>query len=429
MTDAKTKKIIPGPRSGSFTPPVSKSDAHRRFLSAALSDVPSVLACGPLAEDLQATLRCLASLGADIQTGEDGRIRFLSPINRSASSSALPDAELPCGESGSTLRFLLPVSAAIGRNVLFRLEGRLPERPMSELIRSLREHGASIEQDGSLLHCTGRIQPGSYRIPGNISSQFVSGLLFALPLLDGESALTVEGPLESSPYVRMTEHTLRDCGIRWDFAQTLSAIRYRFPGEQRFRAPARPALETDWSGAAPFFCLGACHPSGVKGFGLSETSAQGDKKVLDILEAFGADVLRTAESVLVRRGTLTATDIDASQIPDLVPVLAALASGAEGITRIHHAGRLRQKESDRLKTTASMLRTLGATLSETEDGLLIEGQSFLEGGETDSFGDHRIAMAAAVAASFCRNPVFVRNPGCVAKSFPSFWAQFDQLGG
>ena len=424
-----TKQILPGPRSGSFRPPVSKSDAHRRLLSAALSCSGSVLLDGTPADDLLATVRGLRALGAVIREtpADNGQILFQTERAPDGTKQDPAPAELLCGESGTTFRFLLPVAAALGANALFRLDGRLPDRPVAELAAALEANGARITKTGPALRCSGRLRPGTYSIPGNISSQFISGLLFALPLLEGESVLSVEGEPVSAPYISLTERTLADCGIRWETERTGSSLRYRIPGKQIYRAPDLVRPEADWSGAAPFLCMGACHEAGVLAIGLNGDSLQGDRAILSLLQAFGAFADREEEGVRVRRGRLTATEIDASQIPDLVPVLAALASGADGTTVIHHAARLRQKESDRLRTTAEMLRTLGADVSETEDGLRITGKPFLTGGETDSFGDHRIAMAAAVAASFCRRPVSVRNAGCVSKSFPSFWTQFDRL--
>ncbi len=424
-----TKQILPGPRSGSFRPPVSKSDAHRRLLSAALSGSGSVLLDGTPADDLLATVRCLRALGAVIREAPADNGQILLQTEQAPGNTQQDPAtvELFCGESGTTFRFLLPVAAALGANALFRLDGRLPDRPVAELAAALEANGVRIEKTGPALSCSGRLHPGTYHIPGNVSSQFISGLLFALPLLEGESVLSVEGDPVSAPYISLTERTLADCGIRWETERTGSAFNYRIPGNQIYRAPEFVRPEADWSGAAPFLCMGACHEAGVLGCGLNDHSLQGDRAVLSLLQAFGAVVERKEDGIRVRRGRLTATDVDASQIPDLVPVLAALASGADGTTTIHHAARLRQKESDRLRTTAEMLRALGAAVSETDDGLRITGKPFLTGGETDSYGDHRIAMAAAVAASFCRRPVFVRNAGCVSKSFPSFWTQFDRL--
>ena len=424
-----TKIIIPGPRSGCFRPPVSKSDAHRLLIGASLSGSGTVPLDGEPSDDLLATVRCLRALGAAIREvrSETGRQLFFESSPARLQTDRDRPAELACGESGTTFRFLLPIAAAIGRDSVFRLSGRLPERPVADLAAALTANGAQIDRQGPLLFCSGRIRPGFYSVPGNVSSQFVSGLLFALPLLEGDSVLTVEGSPESAPYISMTEKVLSDCGIRLNKDISVSGIQYRIPGNQAYRAPDTAVPEADWSGAAPFFCIGACHASGVSADGLSESSLQGDRAILAILESFGARVLRSGKNIRVCRGRLNGIDVDASQIPDLVPALTALAAGAAGTTRILNASRLRQKESDRLKTTAAMLRAVGADILETGDGLTIRGKTVLAGGETDSFGDHRIAMAAAVAASFCTRPVTVLEAGCVSKSFPSFWTQFDRL--
>ncbi|MBO4366531.1 MAG: 3-phosphoshikimate 1-carboxyvinyltransferase, partial [Clostridia bacterium] len=374
-----TKQIKPGTRSGSCRPPVSKSDAHRRLLSAALSGSCGVLLDETPADDLLATVRCLRALGADIRETADENGRIFLRMEKKPETASGSTAELLCGESGTTFRFLLPVAAALGIHTLFRLDGRLPDRPVGELAATLEANGAVIQKNGPEVFLSGRLRPGVYAVPGNISSQFVSGLLFALPLLDGESVLSVDGEPVSAPYIALTEQTLSDCGIRRETERTGSAWSYKIPGNQIYRAPGTVRPEADWSGAAPFLCMGACSDTGILAEGLNENSLQGDKAILPLLQAFGTLACLEPDGIRVRRGRLTATDIDASQIPDLVPVLAALASGADGTTTIRHAERLRLKESDRLQTTAAMLSALGADISETEDGLRITGKPCLPG--------------------------------------------------
>ena len=416
-----TVTLFPGPRSGFAEVPVSKSLTHRYLLASALSSGVQTLRCLPLSDDLSATVRCLRALGIRAVPDENGT--FLSVSG--ALSAHNGAAELDCGESGTTLRLLLPVCAALGIETVFRMGGRLPDRPLGALTEELNAHGAQISKDGSDLICRGRLRPGAYRIPGDVSSQFVSGLLFALPLLEGDSTLEITTPVESAPYVAMTENVLSECGPR---AESSGEERFfRIEGRQSFRAPANPEIEADWSAAAVFLCAGATSRDGVTVPGLNEISLQGDKDVLPILRSFGAEILFRDGCASVRRGELTGHPVDASQIPDLVPVLAAVAAGARGETVFTRAARLRRKETDRLKTVSAMLNGLGADVRETDDGLIVRGRRSLRGGTVSSFGDHRVAMAAAVAAQFCEEPVILEGAECVSKSFPSFWDRFSGL--
>ena len=330
---------------------------------------------------------------------------------------------LYCGESGTTLRFMLPLAAALGVPAVFHMEGRLSERPAGPLTEALEAHGVKVRKDGNLLYLEGQLEPGDFSIPGNVSSQFVSGLLFALPLLAGESRLTVTERLESEAYVTMTEEALRTAKI----AFSKDGAVYTVPGWQRFLPPDELRVESDWSSAAVFFCMGALSEGGVSCGGMNLESCHADRRILDVLEAFGAKVRVQAGTVTVRKGTLRGLQIDASQSPDLVPALCALACAAEGETRIVRAGRLRLKESDRLKSTAAMLRSLGADIEEEEEGLVIRGTGTLHGGTADVSNDHRIVMAAAVAAGCCTGAVRIPDAECVEKSYPAFFRDLGLL--
>ena len=411
--------VLPGERSGSLRICASKSQAHRLLICAALSEDETLLHCDGLSQDIQASIRCLCALGAEIQA-EGDRLQ-VRPIRR------IPEGEaaLYCRESGSTLRFLLPVAGALGAAGRFHREGRLAERPLAPLDRALREKGVSIWEEGEQLCFRGALQPGAYSLPGDVSSQYISGLLMALPRLPGESSLTVTGELESAGYVAMTEQALRLSGLR--FARQGNS--YRIPGGQTGRLPAELFVEGDYSNAAFFLAVGALSSAGVTVRGLDPASAQGDREILTILRRMGAVVEQEGDAVTVRRGRLKALEIDAAPIPDLVPVLSVLAALAEGETHIRRAGRLRLKESDRLRSTAAMLEALGGQVEELPDGLVIQGRERLDGGTTDAWGDHRIAMAAAVAACGCRGAVTVVGAQAVDKSYPRFWADFDSLTG
>ena len=396
--------VFPGSRSGTVKIPASKSMAHRLLIAAALGKDSKILHFDGFSNDIGATIVCLRALGAEITELGGGSWR-VTPVG------TVSDAEcsLFCGESGSTLRFLLPIVGILGANAVFHMEGRLPERPLEPLRTILCEHGMKIEKTGDLLVCSGKLSGETFEIPGNVSSQYVTGLLAALPLLPGSSTLRVTGNVESAAYIAMTEQVLRMAGIRFE----------------------KVGWEYSISGgnAAFFLCMGALSPAGVRVEGLHRDSAQGDRAVLDILREMGAEVTAEEETVTVRRGALRGVTIDARPIPDLIPVLSVLAALAEGETVIEHAGRLRLKESDRLASTAAMLSALGGSVEELPEGLCIQGMPQLAGGTVDACNDHRIAMAAAVAAGGCRGNVVVRGSECVNKSYPDFWRDLDGLKG
>ena len=281
----------------------------------------------------------------------------------------------------------------------------------------------SITRQGGNLVCEGKLTPGEYEISGGVSSQYISGLLLALPRLDADSRLTVTGTLESAGYVAMTEDALRLAGIEYE----KHGQSYDIPGRQAGRLPEACRAEGDWSNAAFFLCMGALSRGGVTVRGLDMASLQGDRAVLDILRRFGAEVEPLCGGARVRRGALRAIEIDAAQIPDLVPVLGVTAAAARGTTRIINAGRLRLKESDRLKSTARLIASLGGTAEELPDGLIIHGREALDGGSVETWRDHRIAMAAAAAACVCRSAVSLDDSRCVEKSYPRFWEDYASL--
>ena len=322
-------------------------------------------------------------------------------------------------------RQLLPIVGALGAQAVFHREGRLPQRPLAPLDGVLTAHGMTLTEDGDLLLCSGRLEAGNYEIAGNVSSQYISGLLMALPHLTGESTLTVTGALESAAYVAMTEDALRLSKI--EFPKNGST--YTILGGQKFRLPACTVVEGDWSNTAFFLCMGALSKEGVTVEGLNLQSSQGDRGVLDILRRFGAEVTEHDDSVTVKRGALHGVTINAAPIPDLIPVLSVVASVAEGETWVENAYRLRLKESDRLKSTADLLRSLGGRVEEKEDGLVITGVSALHGGAVETQNDHRLAMSAATAACAAAGEITVDNDGCVAKSYPRFWEDFASLKG
>ena len=408
--------LHPRPLSGRIAAIPSKSWAHRLLLGAALSGTPTTLPCSSLSEDVEATCACLSATGVSV-TYRDGILAVQPGMGPGL-------CRLPCGQSGTTFRFLLSVAAALGISADFYLDGRLPLRPLAPLDRELETHGVVLfRPEPGLLQCRGRLQPGAFSLPGNVSSQLISGLLFALPLLDGESTLTVTGPVESGPYLEMTQAALALFGIHIPFDGTsyfISPTPYQSPGQVQ--------LEGDWSNAAFWLCGGALG-GGITVSGLRRDSLQGDRTIGPLLAKLGAHVSWDQDRCTSGPGRLRPIWVDARPIPDLVPILAVAAAAAPGESRIAHAGRLRLKESDRLDTTCRLLQNLGSSIRLEGDCLVIQGGAPLTGGAVESFGDHRIAMAAAVAASLCRGPVQLSGAEAVTKSYPRFWQGYRSLGG
>lgn len=378
----------------------SKSDAHRALICAALSQNPCEIICEAESKDIAATRKCLDAL-------KGGR------------------EEMYCGESGSTLRFLLPVMAALGHKASFYPKGRLPKRPLSPLYEELTAHGCKLSPKGSVpFTIEGQLTGGTYRIPGNVSSQYISGLLFSLPILEKDSRIIVEGTLESRPYVDMTIKVLKDFGI--EIVETAEG--YEIPGGQSYHGPESYQVEGDWSNGCFWLAAGALLEDGICVSGLDAESLQGDKKIVEILKSFGARVEIDEEGIKVRRGKLAGIQVDVSQIPDMVPALAVVAAAAEGTTEIQNAGRLRIKESDRLHTVTEVLRGLGADIEELPEGLIIKGSGTLNGGKADSYNDHRIAMMAAIASIICEGKVSLQGADAVNKSYPGFFEAMKNLG-
>lgn len=417
--------LSPAQLHGSIVIPPSKSISHRAILCAAMADGVSRIAPIAPSQDMEATVRCIRALGASaVRDGAalliDGRGLFAPEHGASAASPAVLD----CGESGSTLRFLIPLAAAGGVPAVFTGRGRLPERPIGCFCDCLPPAGTELQTSGGLpLTIHGKLRSGNFSLPGNVSSQFITGLLMALPLLDGDSTITLTTPLESAAYIDLTLDVMRSFGVTAQRTESGWSI----PGNQRYRAQDY-TVEGDWSQAA-FFLGAGLLGSRLSLCGLRRDSAQGDRACEPLFTAMGA-VTRWEDNVLqVFSGEKRAAVIDASQIPDLVPVLAACAAFCPGETQILNAARLRIKESDRLQTTAALIRALGGSVRELADGLQITGISSLPGGSCGGANDHRIVMAAAIAALGCTGPVTVSDAHSVKKSFPDFFEQYNRLGG
>ena len=399
--------ITPAVLKGTVTPPPSKSQAHRLIIAAALSDGFCKLSNVDLSEDIQATLRCMRTLDADASA--DGTI--IRGADLVDGHEELAPEVMDCGESGSTLRFLIPVALALKGGGIFTGHGRLMERPQEPYFALFREKGIFYEQKDEVLTVEGKLTAGVYTLPGNVSSQFITGLLYALPLLEGDSRIELTTDLESRGYVDMTLDALKRFGVTAEYDGKRT---FHVPGNQYYQHQ-NLAIEADWSNAA--FWYGAkflgCP---VEIGGLDQASVQGDRAIAGFYEQMGG------------AGRL---ELDVSQCPDLVPPLAAMAALRAGeTTAIVNAGRLRIKESDRLATVTEVLNALGAQVEEHEDHLVIHGREKLAGGVTVSgHNDHRIAMMAAIAAIRCEKPVTIIGAECVKKSYPKFWEDYEALGG
>ena len=410
-----TVTVSPGTLTGSVPAIASKSYAHRLLICAALSKRPSMVACRTISADILATVSCLRSLGAKIsETGEGFAV---TPIREIPGGAALD-----CGESGSTLRFLLPVCCALCAECGLILRGRLPERPLSPLYEELQRHGAVLSEQGvSPLEVGGHLTDPHFTLRADVSSQFISGLLLALPLMGG-GTVTLSGAAESSSYIGITADCMRSAGV------TVTQDGDGFTVSGGYDAGNRVEVEGDWSNAAFWLCAGVLGNAPVTVTGLNPISTQGDRKIVDIIHDFGGEIRMDGGSVTAIPSRLHGAAVDAADVPDLVPIVSVLAACAEGETHIYNAARLRLKESDRLAAVQDIMSTIGADIRETADGLIIHGGR-LSGGHVHSWNDHRIAMSAAIAALSADDPVTIDGAECVNKSYPGFFEDLCKLGG
>ena len=419
--------ITPSELHGSVKAVASKSMAHRLLICAALADRPTEISCEESSEDIEATAESLNQMGADITYDRRRGIFHARPVCR-----CVDGCVLDVGESGSTLRFLLPVACALGMKAHIRMRGRLGQRPLSPLWEELERHGCSLTRnpDGSI-DLEGRLSGGEFHIAANVSSQFVSGLLFALPLVENPSCIRLSGTAESTGYIQMTIWALEQFGIctiwdgdiltvsdkpaKRDMNGRICAVHDRNCG-MGYLSPGMVRTEGDWSNGAFWEIAGMLAKDDKEKLictGLEEASAQGDRVVRQL-------------KFQVAQGNAV---VDSRDIPDLVPILSVLASVAPGSTTFTHAERLRLKESDRIRATVNLLRALGGQAEETTDGLIVHGMKQLRGGCVDSCHDHRIAMSAAIASIVCKDKVVITGAEAVSKSYPSFWEDFRKLGG
>ncbi len=418
-----TVKIKPHSLSGTVKVPPSKSFAHRAVISAFLAGEECKISNIAPSEDILATLSCIKALGADVAFDEDKAVAIISKKRPNPSKKLCLD----CRESGSTLRFFIPIALCFGEDVEFTGAGRLMKRPLKPYFDIFDKMGITYKQKAAKLQIKGKLTSGCFHIDGSVSSQFVTGLLFALPCLEGDSCIIIDGELSSKAYIDITLDVLKKYGIKIENKNYSTFI---IKGNQKYKK-RNYTVEGDFSQAAFFLVAGAIGCD-VTCAGLCENSLQGDKKILEIIEEAGACIEKygTTKFRAVATSAMHGITVDADEIPDLVPILAVLFAFCKGESKIVNAGRLRIKESDRLAAITSVLTKMGAIIEEGEDFLIISGKQVLNGAEVSSYNDHRIAMATAIAACRCEGDVLINGAEkSVKKSYPDFFNAYKKLGG
>lgn len=417
-------QLIPTKLKGKITLPPSKSLAHRAIIAAGLSKGISRIDHIAYSQDIKATIQAMEALGTIIEQHEDylivnGKYTFTK-------NNTMPGIEIDCVESGSTLRFMVPISLVQENKVRFTGRGQLGKRPLNTFYEIFeRQNIGYLYRENVLdLNVVGTLKPDLYRIPGNISSQFITGLLFALPLLSSDSIIEMTSPLESRGYIDLTLHILKLYGI------TIINHEYKqfiIRGRQEYQARDY-TVEADFSQAA-FYLVADALGNDITVMNLNMESLQGDKVILDILKKMNCSIEEVDGGIKVVNHGLTGTTVDASQCPDIIPVVALALATSQGKSEVLQASRLRIKECDRLSATVKELNTLGAKLIEHEESMEITEVDCLKGGNVSSHDDHRMAMMLAIASTICQKDVIIDNKECVKKSYPNFWEDFMMLGG
>ena len=417
--------VAPKKLSGTLVVPSSKSAGHRDLICAALADGKSLVKNITPSEDLEATCRVLQKFGATVETvaHEDGRRTVAVTGGLSSQTSPL---KVDCGESGSTVRFLIPVGLLTGREITYTGRGRLPERPLDPFLKIFDEKHIDYKKGNQSLPLTisGQLKGGTYELPGNVSSQFFTGLLMTLPLLRDDSVIRSTTVVESESYINITLDCLRRHGI---YVEKERDGLYLIRGRQAYRK-GEYTVEGDFSQAA-FWLVGGIIGQALELTGLSGNSTQGDREIVSFIESMRGRIERSGSVLRAVPSRTTGLTIDVKDCPDLVPALAVLGTFSQGVTRIVNGARVRLKECDRLHAMAEVLNALGGKVQETKDGLIIEGVSSLTGGRVRAWNDHRIAMALAMASQRCTGKLTIEGAECVRKSYPSFWQDFAHVGG
>ncbi len=426
----KTVNIKPTTLKGSIKMPPSKSLSHRAIICAGLADGMSVIDNVILSEDIKATLRGIKCFGSEVTYAEDKADADVVSIaiKGNPRPRAVEDV-LYCGESGSTLRFFLPFACLGDQGLTFTGGGELIKRPLDLYYDIFDDHGIGYTNTMGGLPLEvkeGTLKAGTFKIRGDISSQFITGLMFVLPLLDGDSVIEMATPLQSRAYVALTLEVLEKFGIDIKYE---GFKRFYIKGRQRY-GNTNYSVEGDYSQAAFWIVAGILGGTVVECKGMDAASLQGDKAIMDIVRKMGGALEVRGDIIKNSHGTATrGIVVDVSQCPDLVPIIAVLGAVSVGTTKIINGERLRIKECDRLRAISTELNRLGADITELGDGLIIKGKERLQGGKVSSWNDHRIAMALGIASIKCQDPVTIVGSDAVKKSYPHFWEDFVSLGG
>lgn len=412
--------IHPQKLGGNVKVPSSKSGCHRAIISAALAEGKSTIKNIYFSQDILATINAVENLGAVVHKYDEYVI-----IEGSRNLYA-KDKNIDCKESGSTLRFIIPLAATIGEEIILTGRGKLIERPLDVYYNIFKEQNIYYKNSFGKLPLTinGKLKPSLYKVRGDISSQFITGLLITLPLLKDNSEIDITTKLESRPYIDITLDVLNHFGVK---IENCNYDKFVVCGNQRYKN-CDYTVEGDFSQSAFLLVMGTLGKTVVCS-NLNSNSHQGDKVIVDILKNMGCHIEISGNSITASQSETSGIIVDAAQCPDLVPAVAALASVSKGTTEIINAGRLRIKESDRLKAISSQLNRIGANVLEKSDGLVIKGKDNLKGGMVSSFNDHRIAMSLAAISSKCTDTLTIHGADCVKKSYPGFWDDFEKLGG
>ena len=425
----KSLVITPNSLKGEVVIPSSKSIGHREIICGGLASGKSLVDNISISKDIEATIEGLKSFGAkinEIPSKFQGRCAF--SIEGTDGKINLKNRIIDCKESGSTLRFLIPLGILSNEKIIFTGGGKLVERPLEPYFKIFNEKGIEYKTFSDKinlpLEINGKLKSGVYSLVGNISSQFISGLLFALPLCDGDSVIEITTKLESESYINLTLDALKKYGIE---IINENHKRYIIKGNQKYKN-IETSVEGDYSQGAFWLVAGALSEN-IKSIGLGFGSIQGDQKIADILKNMNVNLKISENEIISMKSKTRGTIIDGSDCPDIIPILTVLASVSDGVTKIINSERLRYKECDRLTAIATELNKIGADIQELSDGLIINGKKFLKGGEVSCWNDHRIAMSLAIASIKCSEKLILRGTECVEKSYPEFWKDFVSLGG
>ncbi|QKH80517.1 3-phosphoshikimate 1-carboxyvinyltransferase [Finegoldia magna] len=415
-------KIKPNEIKGKMKSIPSKSLLHRAIILSGIAKDREIILeqVNTISEDIEATLTCIEKLGAKTKVeGDSIRITSLGNIKKSK-------VELHCKESGTTLRLLLPLVSTFSKEATVDCSEGLRKRPIRELIETLEESGLYFKEKGFPINISGNVTTDFFKISGDISSQYVSGLLLLSSLLDQRSSIYLTTKLESRAYVNITIKVLRDFGIIVNELE--EGVFEIYGGRDKILPPKEYQIEGDWSNAA-FFLVGGCLGDSIKMSGLNLESSQGDKKIVQILKKAGAILTCSDDFISSNRSHLNSFEVDFSETPDLFPILSVVAALSKGQSILKGGERLKLKESNRIESTFQMLKSLGADVKKREDGLIIQGKEILDGGIVNSFNDHRIVMSVTMASIRCKEPVSIVNAGAVKKSYPNFFEDFKKVGG